>query len=250
LSIIAASPVFSGPESIELKSLKIALWIDEPGLTLDPESKAVVVRLAEQLARLGAIVEPIKSPMQTRAMMFAYTTLLLAVIGFEMPWLQRSAYELLRGPAKIARACGAGPFSWAHGALGVTARHREWLGANEARAKLALSVHEFFAQFDLVLAPATPVVAFPHNHAPVLLRKLKCSDGHSIKYLEMLDWVGFATMFGLPATAVPAGLTDRGLPVGVQIIGPHGRDSLTLSLAQIIDEQIGGFRPPPCVQVV
>ena len=207
-----------------------------------------MLRFASELR--GAVVESIRSPAPIAAMMFAFTMLLLAVIGFALPWLQRAFYELLRGPAKIARAFGAGPFSWAHGALGVTARHREWLEANETRAKLALSVGEFFSRFDVLLAPATPVVAFPHNHAPVLLRRLKCSDGRSVKYLEMLDWVGFATMFSLPATAVPAGLTCRGLPVGVQIVGPHGRDSLTLSLAQAIEEQIGGFRPPPCVQVV
>lgn len=247
LSIIADSRFLAEPEPLEVKGLKIALWIDEPGLTIDPETKTVLAELAKQLEMRGAIVEPVQNPLKTREMMFAYATLLLAVIGFALPWLERSFYELLRWPAIIARGCGAGPLSWAHGALGVTARHREWLAANEMRAKLGLSVGGFFSRFDFLLAPSAPVAAFPHNHAPMMLRRLNCSDGRSIKYLEMLDWVAFATMFGLPATAVPAGLTRQGLPVGAQVIGPRGRDSLTLTLAQIIDDQLGGFRPPPCI---
>jgi amidase len=61
----------------------------------------------------------------------------------------------------------------------------------------------------------------------------------------MLDWIALPTVFGLPTTVVPAGLTGRRLPVGVQIIGSPGGDSLVLTVAQAIDEQIGGFRAPP-----
>ena len=88
------------------------------------------------------------------------------------------------------------------------------------------------------------MAAFHHDHAPIPLRKLKCSDGRRLSYLDMLDWVALATIFGLPATAIPAGLTELGLPVGVQIVGPHGRDSFTLSVAEIVDQQMGGFRAP------
>jgi amidase len=77
------------------------------------------------------------------------------------------------------------------------------------------------------------------------LRKLRCADGREIAYFEILDWAALATVCGLPATAVPAGLTGQGLPVGVQIIGPHRGDSHTLAVAQAIDETIGGFRAPP-----
>jgi amidase len=63
----------------------------------------------------------------------------------------------------------------------------------------------------------------------------------------MLQWIGLATALGLPATAVPAGLTGSGLPVGAQIIGPRGADAKTLAVAQACDENIRGFVAPPAV---
>ncbi|MCW5759790.1 MAG: hypothetical protein KIS90_08480, partial [Phenylobacterium sp.] len=64
-------------------------------------------------------------------------------------------------------------------------------------------------------------------------------------YNSMLTWIGLATALHLPATAVPAGRTPGGLPVGAQIIGPLGGDSRTLAVAQAIDENVRGFEPPP-----
>ena len=61
----------------------------------------------------------------------------------------------------------------------------------------------------------------------------------------MLTWIALPTALHLPATAVPAGRTASGLPVGAQIIGPLGGDARTLAVAQAIDENIRGFTPPP-----
>jgi amidase len=229
LSIIADAPIPTG----------------EPIFALDTEVKAIITAFARQLAAAGAIVEPVRCPVDPEALIFVYTMLLFALTGADLPSSQRHVYEMLRGPAKIARAMGAKPLSWAQGVLAHTARHREWLQANETRAQMADVMETFFARHDVLLTPVCPTPAFPHDHRRFALRKLTCSDGRKIAYLEILDWIALATVCGLPATVVPAGLTSQRLPVAAQIIVLRGGDSRALAVAQAIDEQIGGFRAPP-----
>ena len=69
-------------------------------------------------------------------------------------------------------------------------------------------------------------------------------DGVSYPYLDQLVWAGVATMPGLPATAVPTGLSADGLPVGVQLVGPMFEDRTPLRLAELLEQEIGGFVAP------
>jgi len=46
-----------------------------------------------------------------------------------------------------------------------------------------------------------------------------------------------ASLSGLPAISVPAGKTEAGLPVGVQIIGKMESDSKILALADSLEEK-------------
>lgn len=101
-----------------------------------------------------------------------------------------------------------------------------------------------FTEFDAVVCPITPTPAFPHDHDPDLLARRLDIDGVEVTYLDQLVWAGVATMPGLPATAVPAGRSPEGLPVGVQLIGPMFEDRTPLRLAELLEEKISGFRAP------
>ncbi len=245
LSIISELPIPAQAPPADLKRLNVALWLDEPTFHIDSDIKATLEAFAKRLQATGAIVDQIACPVSAERLMSTYILLLFAIIGADLPWLERGLYELFRGPAKIARAMGANALSWAQFVLAYTARHSEWLQAHEARAQLSDAMRTFFTRYDVLLAPISPTAAFPHDQRPIRRRTLKCSDGHEIAYIEMLTWIALATVCGLPATAIPAGLNDRGLPVGVQVIGPRGGDVHTLAVAQAIDEQFGGFRAPP-----
>lgn len=245
LSILEDGPLAPKAPSADLKTTKIGLWLDDPECPLDPEVRATLEAFANELRAAGATVELIQSPVDMRALLFAYQTLLGGVLGEDMPPGFIRGMERLRFFAKGAIRRGAGPLSNAVLAMAYTARHREWLAADAVRARLRHEMVEAFGDWDAILAPIAPVAAFPHDKRPFQRRELKLSAGKPISYNSMLTWIAPATALHLPATAVPAGLTASGLPVGAQLIGPIAGDAKTLAIAQAIDENVRGYIAPP-----
>ncbi|KQY32406.1 amidase [Nocardia sp. Root136] len=127
---------------------------------------------------------------------------------------------------------------------GLVFTHRDWVEANNRRELHRHGWRQLFAEFDAVVCPITPTPAFPHDHDPDLLGRRIDIDGVEYPYLDQLVWAGLATMPGLPATAIPTGLSHEGLPVGVQLVGPMFEDRTPLRLAELLEQKIGGFRAP------
>jgi len=223
-----------------LAGLKLALWLEDPAFSLDAEVRTAIETFAADLRSEGCEVELIRSPVDGAELLETYATLLLPIVGAGAPNI--AVMERFRGLAKLAMAFGKP--DWARTLLAMTATHREWMMANEKRAKMGLAARRVFEKCDAIIAPISPVTAFAHDHSPFRKRKLVCSDNRKIAYDAMLHWIALPTACGLPATAVPISLSGEGLPIGVQLIGPRGSDSKLLSLAQAIEERLGGFRPP------
>jgi len=66
-----------------------------------------------------------------------------------------------------------------------------------------------------------------------------------VPYNDQSACAGIATLNGLPATTMPIGHSDDGLPIGVQIIGGYLEDRTTIAFARLIEREFGGFTPPP-----
>ncbi|MEY9849703.1 hypothetical protein [Streptacidiphilus sp. MAP5-3] len=61
--------------------------------------------------------------------------------------------------------------------------------------------------------------------------------------------VAFTAAFndtGNPAVSIPVGLSPQGLPCAVQLVGPHHRDDLLLTVAAAMERELGLLRPPTC----
>jgi len=88
-----------------------------------------------------------------------------------------------------------------------------------------------FDRFDLLLTPTMPVEAFAAEGPPP-----SEINGQPI---HMLDVVAFTYPFNLsghPAASVPAGFTESGMPVGLQIVGPRLRDDLVLQASRAYEQ--------------
>ena len=243
LSVIATGPIAAKAAPAELKGLKVGIWTEDEDFPLDSEVRAAVEGFAAALAARGAAVRPTR-PADGRELLQAYNVLLGSVVAQDMAPRTRQSMKRMRALADLAASVTGGPPRWSRPILSYTASHADWLAADEVRARIAHQVKGLFERFDVVLAPVAPVVAFPHNHKPFAGRTLVCSDAGEIPYGSLRNWIALATACGLPVTTVPAGPAVSGLPVGVQIIGPHGADARTLAIAQAVEDEIGGFTPP------
>jgi aspartyl-tRNA(Asn)/glutamyl-tRNA(Gln) amidotransferase subunit A len=97
-----------------------------------------------------------------------------------------------------------------------------YLKAQKARTLLINEFNTLFETFDVLVSPVTPTPAF----------KLGENTADPVKmYLADIMTVP-ASLAGLPALSVPAGVTEAGLPVGVQLIGPRMSDATLLALAK------------------
>ena len=124
--------------------------------------------------------------------------------------------------------------------------HREWLAADVARARIQHQWSIFFREYDIVIYPAAPVPAFPHDHSlPIEARKIEINAERYPFNDVFYVWADPATTCGLPATAVPIDRSPNGLPIGVQIIGPYLGDRTTIAFAELLEREYGGFVPPP-----
>ena len=75
--------------------------------------------------------------------------------------------------------------------------------------------------------------AFPIDDADIVTRTIDI-DGVVAPNVAQLIWAGLAILTGMPSVAFPSGRTAEGLPIGLQLMGPHGRDRDLLRLAAAV----------------
>jgi len=92
--------------------------------------------------------------------------------------------------------------------------------------------HDFFAEVDLLVTPTTPIPA------PAIADLRKDPDALRPAELVLLRNTRPFDVWGLPAISVPCGFTKSGLPIGLQIAGPHWREDLVLRLAHAYESAV------------
>ena len=112
--------------------------------------------------------------------------------------------------------------------------------AERQRGEIYQNAAAFMADVDLLLTPATIVPPYPVDDRYV-------SQCNGVEFETYIDWLSIAyaiTLTSLPALSVPCGMTDQGLPVGMQLVGkPRGEDQL-LSHAHWVETVLGRMATP------
>ncbi len=121
--------------------------------------------------------------------------------------------------------------------LGEEVARGRALGAGEVWAAMAhLSVLwrrgvRFFERHDLLLAPVSQVSPFPIDRE----WPTEVAGSPMGRYIEWMRSCSRITVMGLPTLSLPAGFTDDGLPVGVQVIGSPLGDASLLAAARMLE---------------
>ena len=117
----------------------------------------------------------------------------------------------------------------------------QYLQAREMAARIRRQFEIAFAGVDVLL---TPIAAGgPSSTAqPDVTEHL----GAEIPFRDLvMDYTVSQNVTGFPSCAVRAGLDKDGIPVGVQVTAPSGREDLALRGARCLEEMLGGFKAPP-----
>ena len=94
--------------------------------------------------------------------------------------------------------------------------------------------------FDLVVTPTLPVTAPVIGEDPVVP-----GDDSQLGLFSLIRFTALANLTGVPSASIPIGLSDDGLPVGLQVMGHRHRDMMMLAAAEIIEEAVGQHLLPP-----
>ncbi len=220
-----------------LSEYRIGYMVDDPLCSLSSDIKEVIVQTIESLSKANAYMKEgwpqgLKPEIQYDT--FRY---LLATSFAQL--LQDDKVEKVRNLA----AMPDNSFDTIQ-ARAWTDPHKYFQAASYARMAARAAWKDYFRSHDVFLMPTLFIPAFPHDHShPFYGRKLQTPEGPR-NYEDLMFWVSFASLAGLPATTAPVGFTKEGLPVGLQIIGPYLEDATPIDFAEKLAHIIGGFLPP------
>ena len=110
--------------------------------------------------------------------------------------------------------------------------------AQRVRAKLRHEFASAFAAFDYLITPTTPEPAFPIGAK---------TDDPLAMYLSDI-FTAPANLVGIPAISVPSGFSAEGLPLGLQLMGPHFSERALFRAANFFESETGYWkRKPPLI---
>jgi len=104
----------------------------------------------------------------------------------------------------------------------------DYLQALRERSALGIAMGAFHQDYDLLVTPAEPIVAFAAG--------AEVPEGSAEP--RWMSWTPFTYPFNMthqPAATVPCGFSAAGLPIGVQVVGGRHHDALVLSTCAAIE---------------
>lgn len=226
------------PRFTGVQGKRIALWADDPVAPVSGNVAERVRAVGRTLDELGAhVVDDARPEFDADHALKVFADLLHGFLGGVNPpevWERerRKADELPDDDHRLATFRAR------------TMSHHNWLRLHNQRDILRWAWRRFFDDYDVVVMPISATSAFPHDHSPMSGRTIDV-DGAQQPYILQAFWAGLAGVAHLPATVIPTGVDDAGLPIGVQLVGPAFGDRITIGFARVLENAGYTFTRPP-----
>jgi len=197
-----------------VKGLRIAYSEDLGYAKVDPEIRKLVANAVKTFTQLGAHVDAKDPGFEDCGPMFS------------AHWFPGAAYIVRNTHPRKRALMDKGLLETAR--LGEKVTTAQYMAAIQKRGALGVHMNLFHEKYDLLVTPTLPLAAF---EAGKEMRNI-------MKEKRWTDWTPFSYPFNLtqqPAATIPCGLTKKGLPVGLHIVGPRYADALVLRAARAFE---------------
>ncbi|MBM7642127.1 Asp-tRNA(Asn)/Glu-tRNA(Gln) amidotransferase subunit GatA [Streptococcus loxodontisalivarius] len=231
----------------DIKGMKIALPKEYLGEGIDPKIKENILAAAQQFEKMGAIVEEVSLPHSKYGVAVYYiiasseaSSNLQRFDGIRYGFRAEDAQNLEDIYVKtrsqgfgeeVKRRIMLGTFSLSSGYYDAYFKK-----AGQVRTLIIQDFEKVFADYDLILGPTAPTVAYDlgsQSQDPVAM------------YLADLLTIP-VNLAGLPGISIPSGFVD-GLPVGLQLIGPKYSEETIYQAASAFEATTDYHKQQPVI---
>ena len=235
-SLQVAAADFTAGLTGRLDNLRLGIPDEYFVAGMEPGVRAAVRQAITELERLGASVEPVSLPTTEHALACYYiiapsecSANLARYDGVKFGYSYQDTADMWQA-MESTRQYGFGPEVKRRIMLGTYALSAGYydayyLKAQQARTLIRQDFARVFERVDALVTPTSPVAAFPLGE--------KTADPVQMYLIDVCTLP--INIAGLPALSVPCGFAD-GLPVGMQLIGPHLSEERLLGIAYAYEQ--------------
>jgi Asp-tRNA(Asn)/Glu-tRNA(Gln) amidotransferase A subunit family amidase len=208
--------------SFDLRGVRAAWYTDDGVAPVTEETAKAVAAAAAALSDAGLIVEERRPPHVDR--------------GNEM-WLKifsRASVVQLRSLYKGREREGGSFVRWRLGTADDTPAPTldEYIAGWMERDRLREELVQWMETTPIIIAPVGATPAYPHDTLKVTVRGSTFGTFRAFSYSQTFS------VFDLPVVTVPAGKSNEGLPIGVQIAGAPFAEEMVLVAAELVEQAL------------
>ncbi len=233
----------------DVKKLKIGVPLEFFAEGLDPEVNDAVREALSVFEELGGTIQEVSLPHTGVAVATYYivataeaSSNLARYDGVKYGFRAKESLDLLE-MYRHTRQEGFGPEVKRRIMLGTYALSSGYYDAYYAKAQAVRTLirrdfDQAFQDVDLIVTPVMPTTAFRLGEKIEDPLQMYLSDLYTIS----------ASLAGIPAISLPCGLSRKGLPIGMQILGRHFEEGVVLRAARAYELATDWHKKRPLVR--